>query len=144
MKKAFLFTMVALFTLSFSCEKWGKKDGVSTYYSEDYRDSNNSYLGEQSSNIDELYFHFYDDKERANNYKFVAEVNGDYVWHEGTFVKTQYSLTFTPDDQNHAAFEGSFSEDGKVLTIDYPGVDDTRVQVNFILKEKDHYCGFGK
>lgn len=146
MKKTVLLSLVTLFFLCFSCEKWGKeKNNVDTYYSEDYRNTNHEYLGENAADLDELYFHFYNDKDRSNRYKFVGEMDDDYVYHEGSYVKTETAIQFIPDDSSHPSFEGIFTEDGKTLTISYPGVEENRVQVTFNWKEnKKHECGWGK
>ncbi len=131
--------------MSFSCEKWAKHtdDSVTTYYSKDFKTTNNVYLGVASSELDELYFHFYEDEDKSDAYKFVGEVDGDYVYHEGTYSKTGNLVEFIPDDSSQPSFDGEFSENGKILTINYPGVNETRVQVSFIFKKKefDYSCG---
>lgn len=144
MKAVFLMLFIA--ALTFSCSKWGKdKDcTVYTYYSEDYRDTDNEYLGVHSSNLDELYFHFFQDEDKSDGYKFVGEVNGDYVYHEGTYSKTGNTVLFTPDDNSHPSFDGEWSADGKTLTINYPGIDETRIPVTFIAKEPWDHCKKGK
>lgn len=143
MKKTFLIALVALFGLTVSCEKWKKeKEGcdVYTYYSDDYRDTDHSYLGVHSSELDELYFHFYQDKDQSDSYKFVGEIDGDYVYHEGTYSKSGNTVNFVPNDNSHPNFDGEFLEDGKTLIINYPGVDDARVPVTFMAKEVWDYC----
>jgi hypothetical protein len=123
--------------MSFSCEKKGHckdKGKVSTYYSEDYVDSNGSFLGVHASDLQELSFHFYYENGKNEKFKFVGVHNGEYVYHEGTYSKSGHSVYFYPEDSSHPNYSGEFSLDGKTLTIDYPGNDEDRYIVTFIGK----------
>lgn len=148
MKKIILLSLSALFLLSFSCEKCNKPDQKEqTYYSKDFKDSNAEFLGVSSSDLDQLYFTFFTEN-KSERFKFIGMENGEYVYHEGNYVKSGQGIQFYPEDSSHPSYEGTFSVDGKTLTISYPGADENRTEVTFILKEEKkecgNWCGFGK
>ncbi len=135
----FLSLSLFLFAGLNSCEKKSiKKDCIKDkhddyYYSEDYKDSEGTVLGEDVSELTALWSVFFKDKKSKDySYKLVVEKGDkkDVVWEEGKIQMENMNVTFMP--QNGVSYTGTFSDDKKEYTVTLPNLSD-RV-ITFIKK----------
>jgi hypothetical protein len=138
MKKTFLILLSAAFIVGLSsCDKACiKKDkDEDYYYSEDYRTSGATLLGNELSELTELWSVFFTEgKSKDLRYKLVGEQNDkkDVIWEEGTVLNVGYDVTFVPDNGS-PSYSGSFNEEKDIYTVVFP--DQEQREVSFVLKD---------
>lgn len=138
MKKTLIILLSATFLIGLSsCEKvCMKKDkNEDYYYSEDYKTSGATLLGNDLSELTELWSVFFTEgKSKDLHYKLVGENNNkeDVVWEEGVVVANGYNVTFVPDNGS-ASYSATFNEKKDVYMVVFPNQDQR--EVTFMLKE---------
>jgi hypothetical protein len=138
MKKTFTILLSSIFLLGFiSCEKiCNKKDkDEDYYYSEDYKTSGATLLGNNLSELTELWSVFFTEgKSKDLHYKLVGEKNNkkDVIWEEGIVLAEGYDVTFIPENGSES-YKATFNEKKDIYTVIFP--DQEQREVTFVLKE---------
>ena len=96
--KKLMFSLLVILVVT-SCSKW-KTDNNLTYYSEDYKEKEMTIINVPSSEIDALWFEFYDEgknkEDEYTTYTLIAKSNGAFTKETGSCVinwKTNISFT---------------------------------------------------
>jgi len=140
MKKTFLLLLSATFLIGLaSCEKeCMKKDkDEDYYYSEDYKTSGATLLGNELSELTELWSVFFrEGKSKDLHYKLVGEQNDkkDVIWEEGIVGVDGYDVAFVPNNGS-PTYYATFNEKKDIYTVVFP--DQEQREVTFVLKDKE-------
>ena len=138
MKKTFTILLSSIFLIGLiSCEKVCiKKDkDEDYYYSDNYKTSGATLLGNDLSELTELWSVFFrEGKSKDLHYKLVGEQNNkeDVVWEEGVVKSEGYNVTFIPENGSES-YNAIFNEKKDVYTVVFP--DQEQREVTFVLKK---------
>lgn len=134
MKKV-LFSFVVLLIIT-SCGKWkGEKNTDLTYYSEDYKEKEMTFLNVASSDIDALWVEFKSSTKDKNydSYALIVKSNGDFVKELGSCeIDWENQITFHP--QNGDSYLGDWIYGKEKYTISYE-LEDRTEDITFVYKE---------
>ena len=126
----FISTMIACDKLDFD-----KKDKNTYYYSEDYKTSEAHILGQEVSELSELWSVFFkEEKSEETHYKLVGEKDSkkDVVWEEGVINIDGLDITFIPENGS-PSYQATFNQSKDMYSIIFP--DQEHRTLTFILKD---------